>query len=174
MRATRAVHLLSHGIWAFKVAGAGAATDLVYGEPLDTESMIIKRTTRALVLTERKRVTEPAQLHSKAAEAQRETDAYRSGILGDTELKGTRYVILVTKEDQEPPGEVIANGITHRHICIPVAPSVPSKLARRIQSTRQRDSSVALPRSFNHQDRHPPAELARANESRSSTRAARG
>jgi hypothetical protein len=43
-----AVHLLSHGIWAFKVTGSGAATDLVYREPL-VQSPILQRTARALV-----------------------------------------------------------------------------------------------------------------------------
>jgi hypothetical protein len=32
------VHLLSHGIWAFKVATGGAATDLVFPEPIETRA----------------------------------------------------------------------------------------------------------------------------------------
>jgi hypothetical protein len=50
-----AVHLLSHGIWAFKVDAKGARTDLVYQEPL----LDLKPATRAaegLVLTEWKKL----------------------------------------------------------------------------------------------------------------------
>ena len=32
--ALRALHLLLHGLWAFKVDNAGARTDLVFQEPL--------------------------------------------------------------------------------------------------------------------------------------------
>lgn len=31
-----ASHLLVHGIFAFKITGAGARTDLVFGEPIET------------------------------------------------------------------------------------------------------------------------------------------
>src|SRR5260370_39645264 len=47
-----AVHLLSHAIWAFKVTGSGAATDLVYREPM-VQSPILIRTEQAHVLTDR-------------------------------------------------------------------------------------------------------------------------
>jgi hypothetical protein len=50
-----AVHLLSHGIWAFKTSANGA-TDLVYSDPIDRYSTIVRQTARVLVLTEWKRV----------------------------------------------------------------------------------------------------------------------
>jgi hypothetical protein len=42
-----AVHLLSHGIWAFKTSANGA-TDLVYSDPIDRYSTIVRQTARAL------------------------------------------------------------------------------------------------------------------------------
>jgi hypothetical protein len=50
-----AVHLLAHGIWAFKVNAAGGRTDLVYQEPLQDLSRAM-RSSEGLVLTEWKRL----------------------------------------------------------------------------------------------------------------------
>jgi len=58
-----AVHLLAHGIWAFKVNAEGARTDLVYQEPL-TDIDRVTRAADGLVLTEWKRAVhgdEPAR-----------------------------------------------------------------------------------------------------------------
>ena len=60
-----AVHLLSHGIWAFKVADSTAATDLVFGEPIEKEVGLIRATARALVLTEWKLVKDESDLESQ-------------------------------------------------------------------------------------------------------------
>jgi hypothetical protein len=50
-----AVHLLGHGIWAFKAESKGA-TDLVFGDPIDRHVPTTRRIARALVLTEWKLV----------------------------------------------------------------------------------------------------------------------
>jgi hypothetical protein len=91
-----AIHLLSHGIWAFKVTGAGAATDLVYGEPLVPGSNPLRRTARALVLTEWKKVTDGTTVERQSEIARTQARLYSGGILGDVELKRTRYIVLVS------------------------------------------------------------------------------
>ena len=126
-----AVHLLAHRIWAFKVKGSHAETDLVFGETENLEPTQIRRIVRAMVLTEWKVVRDPAQTERKAAEARKETDEYQAGVLGDLELKRTRYIVLVGERRLRPPADVEQNGVVYRHIWIPVDPERPSKAARR-------------------------------------------
>ncbi len=64
-----AVHLLSHGIWAFKIVAPGGATDLVFGDPVGQYAEIMRRTARALVLTEWKLIKSPDEITTKAQEA---------------------------------------------------------------------------------------------------------
>jgi hypothetical protein len=121
-----AVHLLSHGIWAFKVQSKGA-TDLVFGDPIDSRLQVTRRTARALVLTEWKIVKDVREIDKIALAAQSQAAIYAAGLLGDLELKRTRYIVLVTREDLSPPKDKIDDmGITYHHIVIPTAPKVPS------------------------------------------------
>jgi len=123
-----AVHLLQHGIWAFKVDGIGGKTDLVYNEPIDEKSL--KRSASNLVLTEWKKITDAekcTQTYLKTVRDQ--VKEYTSGVLGGIELKNTRYIVLVSKEnlnlllDPDP-----INGIQYRYINIPVTPDLPSRV----------------------------------------------
>jgi hypothetical protein len=52
-----AVHLLAHGIWAFKVDGASGRTDLVYQEPL-LDLLNVRRSGDGLVMTEWKKLSD--------------------------------------------------------------------------------------------------------------------
>src|SRR4051812_13855894 len=124
-----AVHLLSHGIWAFKAAQAGA-TDLVFGEPIESEEHIIRRTARALVLTEWKCVREASELEEKAEEGRRQAELYATGVLGDLELKKTRYIVLVSEKTLPVPADHEITGVTSRHVILPFNPDTPSKEAR--------------------------------------------
>jgi len=54
-----AVHLLAHGVWAFKASAEGERTDLVLRSPL-TDLPNIRRIAQALVLTEWKIVHDPS------------------------------------------------------------------------------------------------------------------
>src|SRR5262249_43260521 len=101
-----AVHLLAHGIWAFKVRGSYAETDLVYGETEGLSKNLIGRVARAMVLTEWKVVRDPKEVERKAAEARTETDDYEAGVLGDLELKRTRYIVLVGQRQNPPPADI--------------------------------------------------------------------
>jgi hypothetical protein len=125
-----AVHLLSHGIFAFKVSSIDSATDLAFNEPLDDRSQIIRRSARAIVLTEWKLVRDTKTTNKKATEARRQTLEYARGVLGDAELKGTRYIVLVSKQQLAPVADVEADGVRFRHINIAVDPQIPSRAAR--------------------------------------------
>jgi len=126
-----AVHLLAHGIWAFKVRNGRAETDLVYGETEGSPNSVIRRTARALVLTEWKLVRDPRGADSKGAEARRQASEYSGGVLGDLELKRTRFIVLVGQHEQTPPDDREEGGVNYRHIWLSVDPKTPSVSARR-------------------------------------------
>ena len=126
-----AVHLLAHGIWAFKVNATGGATDLVFAEPLARELDRVQRTANTIVLTEWKVVRESDNLAAKAAEARLQTKAYASGVLGTLELKRTRYIVLVVAKEAEEPPDVIEESLRYRHVVLSVHPTAPSQRARR-------------------------------------------
>lgn len=133
-----AVHLLGHGIWAFKVSAPGSATDLVFGDPIPQDDKQLKRTARALVLTEWKRIVNVGDMEAKAEEAREQTKIYSGGVMGDVELKQTRYIVLVSESDWAPPNDLIDGRITYRHIILPVKSEVPSRAARS-KTTRPRN-----------------------------------
>ncbi len=124
------MHLLGHGIWAFKVHAIRGATDLVFGDPIQQSSTIIRRTARALVLTEWKLVKHDNELVKKASEARKQAEEYTAGVLGDLELKSTRYIVLVTNTQLAPIPDKTEGRVTYRHIAIPVRPKVPSVSAQ--------------------------------------------
>jgi hypothetical protein len=124
------VHLLSHGIWAFKVTGSGAATDLVYREPL-VQSPILQRTARTLVLTEWKKATNDSTARAQSESAIAQAQLYASGVLGDIELKRTRYIVIISPRLLEALPDVERDDITYRHVMMPLSQEQPSVEARR-------------------------------------------
>jgi len=125
-----AVHLLSHGIWAFKVQAHGGATDLVYNEPLARNIFPLSRVSRAIVLTEWKLVHDADQLQRVAEIARTQAADYAGGILGDLELKRIRFIVLVGQHKLTPPDDVVVEKVVYRHVFISVNPQVPSAHAR--------------------------------------------
>ena len=122
-----AIHLLSHGIWAFKVdAVVGERTDLVFSDR-SIEQPEVESAAEALVLTEWKRVTSPGARVAKAAEARAQAARYTAGGLAGIELASYRYLVLVSKKHLEPLEDVSEGDVIYRHINIAVDPSVPSK-----------------------------------------------
>ena len=121
-----AVHLLLHGIWAFKVNTAGERTDLVLPEPI-REPSSIERTAEALVLTEWKRVLSPSETEVMAGDARKQAARYTVGALGGVELARYRFIVLVSKETLMLPEDRLENEIVYRHINIAVEPRSPSK-----------------------------------------------
>lgn len=121
-----AVHLLGHGIWAFKVDAAGGRTDLVYQEPIrDLERVI--RSSDGLVLTEWKRQSHGQKTGSRFADARKQAKNYASGVLAGAELTRVRYLVLVSEEDVDAPADVQDGTITYRHINVAIKPRTPSK-----------------------------------------------
>jgi hypothetical protein len=131
-----AVHLLSHGIWGFKVSSAGSATDLVFGEPLENRAATVRRTARVLVLTEWKLVRNTSERDAKATEARRQGELYSAGVLGDIALRSTRYIVLVSKKRLQPPDDLREGEVTYRHVVVPVEPDPPSVEARKAMLAR--------------------------------------
>jgi hypothetical protein len=125
-----AVHLLSHGIWAFKVSAARAATDLVFGDPIDRHAPDVERTARALVATEWKLVRNPGERDAKAAEARAQLKLYAGGPLADLALTSTRFVVLVSEKTLAAVGDVPDDEVNYRHIALAVDPDSPSVEAR--------------------------------------------
>jgi hypothetical protein len=125
-----AVHLLSQGIFAFKVNAEGARTDLVFNE-LPSESLLAKAVD-GLVLTEWKVATD-ANAVRKRDEALAQAEQYRAGILAGAELTAFRYLVLVslTQLVNIPPDTTTQNGITYRCVNIAVEPDSPSEAARK-------------------------------------------
>ena len=112
-----ALHLLSHGIWAFKADAKKGQTDLVLNEPLSS-LLEIERTADALVLTEWKLVKDKKNLNDRIKEAKRQTDGYSRGVLGGIELANYRYLVMVSERKMEMPHDLIDNDVTYRHINI--------------------------------------------------------
>lgn len=120
------VHLLQHGIWGFKVHASGERTDLVLNEPI-TDLDVVTRTSEGLVLTEWKRCTDPGDAQQLWNNALTQAFLYSKGCLAATELRDTRYLVLVSKNRINEPDDVVDKGICYRHINIAINPPTPSK-----------------------------------------------
>lgn len=121
-----AVHLLLHGIWAFKTSAAGERTDLVYGEPTVSSDSVIG-VADALVLTEWKLVREAAELSIKLSAAEHQARLYSQGVLGGLELSDSRFIIVVSRDRLALPADTETDGIFYRRRNIAVSPSTPSR-----------------------------------------------
>lgn len=126
-----AVHLLYHGVWAFKAyATTGGRTDIIFNEPLPSATDI-ESAADALVLTEWKLVKAQNQLQNKIQEAQKQAEIYSSDVLGGIEIRNYCYLVMVSEKRLEMPVDNIKNGITFRHINIAVNPENPSTESRK-------------------------------------------
>lgn len=121
-----AVHLLLHGIWAFKVDAAGARTDLVFQEPV-SDLTAAQRYADGLVLTEWKKAAKETESGQRFEEARRQARRYAQGALAATELTGYRYAVVVSRFQVEIPDDVTEGGVIYRHVNVVVAPRVPSQ-----------------------------------------------
>jgi hypothetical protein len=127
-----AVHLLWHGIWAFKVDATGACTDLVFNEPI--EASFEQRGVEGLVLTEWK-VVDAKSAPRLYEQARIQADLYKEGPLVGSELTAYRFLVGVSLADLPPgslPNDLTVAGVVYRHINIVVQPQSPSKRARSV------------------------------------------
>ena len=133
IEALGAVHLLSHGIWAFKVDSAGQRTDLVFQEAFTTETLeSIRVASEGLVLTEWKLVKKLKDAEAKSKEAFKQVSIYGAESLAETELTRYRYLIMVSLEKlNEMPQDFEENGVKYRHINIAIEIESPSVRSRK-------------------------------------------
>lgn len=120
-----AVHLLLHGIWAFKVDAAGARTDLVFQEPADLQG--VQRYAAGLVLTEWKKAATDSDADQRFEEARSQAKRYSQGPLLGTELTHYRYAVVVSDHQVAVPADLREEDVVYRHINIAVRPLVPSR-----------------------------------------------
>lgn len=125
-----AVHLLLHGIWAFKANSEGERTDLVMGDILHERRGDIEEVAEALVLTEWKKVTQESELVDARDTALAQAKLYASGSLFGLELDACRYLVLVTEKALDMPSDLEDAGVLYRHINLAVDPLSPSRAAR--------------------------------------------
>lgn len=126
-----ALHLLAHGIWAFKAHGEKGRTDLILNEPLP-DSSIIEKTSTALVLTEWKTVKDKSDIDEKIRDAYEQAKLYLTGVLGGIELTNYRYLVMVTEKGMKMPSDLLKGTIVYRHINIAVNPDTPSVEAKKL------------------------------------------
>jgi len=121
-----AVHLLLHGIWAFKVDAAGARTDLVFQEPAG-DFVAAQRYADGLVLTEWKKAVKESESSQRFHEARLQARRYAQGPLGATELSGYRYTVVVSRRQVATPEDLREGEIVYRHVNVAVDPRTPSQ-----------------------------------------------
>lgn len=123
-----AVHLLLHGIWAFKAHAEGERTDLVLQEKLAISKA--ERVADTLVLTEWKLAKARREVTEKAGEGKRQAKVYSASSLAAIELGAIRYVVVVTERREQVPDDEQDAAITYRFINIAVNPDSPSVTAQ--------------------------------------------
>lgn len=120
------VHLLSHGIFGFKVNAEGERTDLVFQDIL-TGPLSQQSYADGVVLTEWKKAKNSKDIECQFSAAKSQAGRYASGALGGIELTNYRYLVVVSKEFGPKIPDSTLEGVIYRHVNIAVEPSSPSK-----------------------------------------------
>ncbi len=121
-----AVHLLSHGIFAFKIHGIGERTDLILNEPLESTMDDVDRTGSILTLTEWKLARDEGEIEDQIQQAKKQAQRYSIGVLGNTEIYKTRYLVIVNKKKIDFTKSVEESDVRYRIIVLAVEPELPS------------------------------------------------
>jgi hypothetical protein len=121
-----AVHLLSHGIWAYKVVGAGERTDLVYQERSQDLSRIAEFSD-GLVLTEWKKVSKNKDINNLFSRAVEQAHRYSVGVLYGSDLFSVRYIVLVSRSHLDVRFAERREAILYKCLNIAIDPRPPSK-----------------------------------------------
>jgi hypothetical protein len=124
-----AVHLLPHGIWAFKVTAEGERTDLVFQEPV-RDLRRAEMFAEGLVLTEWKKLSGRTDATTTFAQARQQARDYAHGALAGSELRDYRFAVVVSRTTITPPPDIKEDGVVWKHINIAVSPQAPSKRHR--------------------------------------------
>ncbi|MDO8587200.1 MAG: hypothetical protein Q7T82_09185 [Armatimonadota bacterium] len=131
------VHLLWHGIWAFKVSAEGERTDLVMGNRIDNPSKSkVEESAIGMILTEWKIARKASEVEAsfedskKCVEGKTQANRYSCGVLGGVELVDTRYIVVVTRNRARASDRTTREGdVTYRFINIDVELYTPSEEA---------------------------------------------
>lgn len=128
-----ALHLLSHGVFAFKANADSGNTDLILGEPVVfTEDV---RAADAIVLTEWKLVRPGDSAMQKAQEAKAQLERYASNELAGFELRKHRYAVLVSRTPLSLPTSELNGDATYHYINVAIEPPTPSEFSRQASRT---------------------------------------
>jgi hypothetical protein len=122
-----AVHLLLHGIWAFKVDAIGGRTDLVFQEPAGDLSNA-QRYVDGFVLTEWKKANPNDNVGQLFEQARLQARRYSQGALAGSELTSYRFAIVVSHQQIDVPNDLREGLVIYRHINIAVNPRLPSRV----------------------------------------------
>jgi len=63
----------------------------------------------------------------QVAQAKTQAQLYALGVLGGIELRGYRYLVMVSKKRLAMPGDQEIDGVTYRTVNVAVDPDVPSR-----------------------------------------------
>ena len=139
VEALGAVHLLLHGIWAFKIDSGGQRTDLIFKEEFsDSYLGAIRLASEGLVLTEWKLVKDPKDTATKMDEAYKQANIYSSESLTELELRKYRYLVMVSlKKLPDLKPDFVEDGIRYRHINIAIEIESPSIRSRKKRSRKK-------------------------------------
>jgi hypothetical protein len=121
-----AIHLLSHGIYAFKTDAAGERTDLILGDRLVIDDSIIAGAT-GLVLTEWKLVRDGDQPEERRIDAKQQANRYSAGSLAGFELSSERYIVLVGRQEFDVVPRDEHGAVLYKTVPIVLNRTVPSK-----------------------------------------------
>lgn len=120
-----AVHLLSHGLWAFKADAKGGRTDLIIGGPVRLDHA--SRSAEAMVLTEWKLVRNTDDPAAKLEEAITQAQIYCEEVLAGFEIESRRYAVLVAERNLSGlPDATERAGKTYQTVAVTVTPATPS------------------------------------------------
>jgi hypothetical protein len=124
-----ALHLLGHGIYAFKADAGSGRTDLILNEPLAVTDEV--RTAETMVLTEWKRVRSKGEFAGALTDATRQMKRYARVELTGIELHRHRYAVFVSKKPLVVPLPSNEDEVTFHFMNVVIDPDRPSVEARR-------------------------------------------
>lgn len=125
------VHLLLHGIFAFKAHGEKGRTDLVFQDKITGNRLHPDRFAEGIVLTEWKVSRKAEEAEEKFREARDQAKDYSQGVLGGIDLTSYRYAIVVSKKQVAIPEDLKEGNVIWRHINIAVDPDVPAVASKK-------------------------------------------
>lgn len=130
-----ATHLLSQGIWAFKVSTPEARTDLILRGLSGTEPSP-EREADFMLLTEWKLTKKNTDHEPLIRAGIAQAALYGGGVFHGIEVLSHRFVIIVSRETYGEPEMRMEAGTAYHVISLAVSPLTPSVTARK--STRRR------------------------------------